>query len=124
MYYRSLCPKTEEPSCKDYESIVEMPISSCCTTPHCVCDVSKCDAGVTMCASNKHVEVSLVNECCETAKCVCNECCDPEVCKDGWVATEETDDCGCVKRRSNSLKQIFLSVSLNRLSCDTKTFKV
>lgn len=98
-FFSSLCPSSEEPNCEDYESVVEVPISSCCTTAQCVCDVSKCSTGVTVCAGNKHVEVTLANECCETAKCVCNECMEPQICKEGWTADEETDDCGCIKRK-------------------------
>lgn len=93
--FSSLCPVAEEPICQSHESISMVPTSSCCIVPKCICDVNKCERGSSNCASNKHVEITR-RDCCEFAECVCNECCPPNPCKVGWIATQTIDDCGCV----------------------------
>ena len=58
----------------------------------------KCDAGATRCSSGRHIAAKVINACCTTRVCECNECAAPEDCKEGWTASDTTDDCGCITR--------------------------
>uniref|UniRef100_H2Y4W6 von Willebrand factor n=1 Tax=Ciona savignyi TaxID=51511 RepID=H2Y4W6_CIOSA len=95
---KSLCPTSTQPQCESYQTMVEVPTSSCCTEYQCICDVSRCSIGVTSCPCNKHVEITRENECCELATCICNTCTEPQTCNEGWTATDTVDDCDCITR--------------------------
>uniref|UniRef100_F6W680 CTCK domain-containing protein n=1 Tax=Ciona intestinalis TaxID=7719 RepID=F6W680_CIOIN len=95
---KSLCPAVETPQCESYQVMIQEPTSACCTEYKCICDITRCNVGVTSCPCNKHVEITRENECCELATCICNTCVEPTPCKEGWTAADLTDDCGCITR--------------------------
>lgn len=59
---------------------------------------ASCDRGEYSCPSNYHLAEKVINPCCKTAVCECNACEEPAACKEGWRASDTTDECGCVTR--------------------------
>merc|ERR1711893_436895 len=58
--------------------------------------------GVTpTCSSDQKLRLVssfIINPCCPTVQCVCDECIIPDECPKGTIASDSTNVCGCIQR--------------------------